>query len=99
LKKKKLNPSRIWLGFFAIWIILLSGLLDHFVHSPGLKQWYQVESSLRDARQEIATIESKTTLQLQVAHQLENNVVAQEREVRKVLGYLGDQELVFEFQN
>jgi hypothetical protein len=98
LKIKKLNPTRIWLGFFAIWMILLTGLLDFWFHSPGLKQWYQVEASLNTYRQEIAAIEAKTTIQLEVARQLENNSVAQEREIRKVLGYLGDQELVFEFE-
>ena len=97
MKTGKLNPNRLWLGFFAIWIILLTGCLDFWFHSPGLKQWYQVESNLHGVRQEIAAIEAKTNLQLSVAHQLENNVAAQEREVRKVLGYLGEQELVFEF--
>ncbi len=97
MKQKKLTPNRLWLGFFAVWTILLTGLLDFWFHSPGLKQWYRVESSLHGVRQEIATIEAKTTLQLSVASQLESNVAAQEREVRKVLGYLGEQELVFEF--
>ena len=97
MKLKKINPHRVWLCFFAIWMVLLTGLLVFWFHSPGLKQWYQVESSLNGLRQEIAAIEAKTTLQLTVAHQLENNSVAQEREIRKVLGYLGEQELVFEF--
>lgn len=92
-----MNPNRLWIGFFTIWLVLLTGVLDFWFHSPGLKQWYQVEANLRIYRQEIAEIEAKTNRELEVAHQLEGNSIAQEREIRKVLGYLGEQELVFEF--
>ena len=98
MKLKKINPSRIWLIFFGVWSFLLTGLLDFWLHSPGLKQWYRVEASLQDSRQEIAEIESKTSLAVSTIRQLETNNIAQELEIRKVLGYLGDQELVFEFE-
>jgi len=88
---------KLWFGFFGVWLILISGLLDFWISSPGLKQWLQVELLVRKERQEIADIESKTEVFKQVAYQLENNPIAQEREIRKVLGYLGDQEIVFEF--
>ena len=95
-----IRPNQIrkmWFGFFGIWLILVSGLLDFWINSPGLKQWFQVELLVRKERQEIAEIEAKTESYKQIAHQLENNPIAQEREIRKVLGYLGDQEIVFEF--
>jgi len=88
---------KMWFGFFGIWLILVSGLLDFWISSPGLKQWFQVELLVHKKRQEIAEIEAKTEGFKQVAHQLENNPIAQEREIRKVLGYLGEQEIVFEF--
>jgi hypothetical protein len=94
---KKLNMNKVWAAFFAIWAILLSGTLGFWMKSPGLKQWYAVGSAVKDRRQEIATVESKSALMTSTIHQLEFNPVAQEREIRKVLGYLGDQELVFEF--
>lgn len=67
--------------------------------SPGLKQWESVRAALKDRRQEIADIESKSAILSHVAYQLEFNSVAQEREIRKVLGYLGAEELVFEFES
>jgi len=79
-------------------MLLLTGMLGSFVKSPGVKQWYSVKSALKDKRQEIDDIEAQTLLLTQTAHQLEFNNVAQEREIRKVLGYLGEKELVFEFQ-
>ncbi len=95
--RKKIDINRIWLGFFCVWLILLSGLLDFWLKSPGLKQWYRVASALSDRRQEIGTIEDRSTTLQHVARELESNPLAQEREVRKVLGYLGEHEAVFEF--
>ena len=94
---RTLSMNRVWLGFFATWSLLLSGLLDSWVQSPGLKQWMRVGETLKERRQEIADVEARTVLFQSMAKQLESNSVAQEREIRKVLGYLGEQELVFEF--
>jgi cell division protein FtsB len=99
MKLKNLNMNRVWAGFFAIWMLLLTGTLGFWLKSPGVKQWYSVSQSLKEQRQEIADVESNSTLLAHTAHQLEFNSVAQEREIRKVLGYLGDQELVFEFES
>jgi cell division protein FtsB len=93
----KLSWQRLWLGFFVVWFILLSGLLDFWVSTPGLKQWFKVESTLHERRQEIAAVEARSASLHETAHQLESNAVAQEREIRRVLGYLGEQEVVFEF--
>ena len=96
---KPAQIRKMWFSFFGIWLVLVSGLLDFWIKSPGLKQWYQVEHLLRKQRQEIATIEIKSEAFKNMAYQLEHNPVAQEREIRKVLGYLGDQEIVFEFSH
>lgn len=94
---RHLSMNQIWLGFFGVWSLLLSGLLDFWVQSPGLKHWAKVGNTLKERRQEISAVEARTVLFQSMARQLETNSVAQEREIRKVLGYLGDQELVFEF--
>ena len=95
--RTKLNHHRVWTIFFGIWLVLLSGMLDFWFKSPGLKQWYRVGSVLDGRRQEIADVEARSGLLIQVSRELLNNPSAQEREIRKVLGYLGEQEVVFEF--
>ncbi len=95
--KKKIDIHRVWIGFFGVWLILLSGLLDFWLKTPGLKQWIRVASTLSDRREEIETIEERSTTLQHVARELESNTLAQEREIRKVLGYLGEHEAVFEF--
>ncbi len=89
--------NRVWLVFFGIWFLMLTGTIDFWVQSPGLKQWYKVQNTLSVRRQEIGDVEVRSASLHQIAKQLENNPVAQEREVRRVLGYLGEREVVFEF--
>jgi hypothetical protein len=93
----RIDNGRLWMIFFGFWLFLLSGVLDFWVQSPGLKQWVRVNSILEERRQEIGAIEVRSRYLSQVAHELQENSVAQEREIRKVLGYLGEQEVVFEF--
>jgi len=95
--KNRLNRNRIWGIFFGVWLLLLSGLLDFWVQSPGLKQWFKVNSQLGESRHEIDLTEARTSFLLGVAKELQTNTAAQEREIRKVLGYLDEQEAVFEF--
>jgi len=95
--KSRFTLNRVWLFFFGVWLILLSGVLDFWLKTPGLKQWYRVGATLEERRQEIGVIESRSAYLNQVARELGSNPIAQEREVRKVLGYLGEQEAVFEF--
>ena len=92
-----LNPNRAWLFFFGIWALLLTGMFDSWLQSPGLKQWYKVKTSLQTRRQEIDEVEARSNMLQQIAVQLDSNPIAQEREIRKVLGFLGDNEVVFDF--
>jgi hypothetical protein len=95
--KSRLDRNRIWGAFFFVWVLLLSGILDFWVKSPGLKQWIKLNSKLNQKRLEIGETEARTTLLLQISRELQSNTAAQEREIRKVLGYLDEQEAVFEF--
>jgi len=93
----RISKNRIWGSFFLIWVLLLTGFFDFWVKSPGLKQWFNVNGQLSQKRHEIDAIEARTTFLLQVAKELQTNPVAQGREIRKVLGYLDENEAVFEF--
>jgi hypothetical protein len=93
----RISSDKLWMGFFFVWVFLLTGILDFWIQTPGLKQLWRVSSMLESRRQEIDGVEAKTALLSQIYRELQENPIAQEREVRKVLGYLGDQEVVFEF--
>lgn len=98
---KSISPHRLWGFFFGFWALLLTGMFEDFQvfgQSPGLKQWFRVKSALSQKRDEIAEIEARTQQLRTVAQQLESNPYAQEREIRKILGFLGDQEVVFDIR-
>ncbi len=89
--------SKLWLVFFGAWILFLSGFLESFVQSPGALQLARVRFRLNEKRQEIVKIEELSESLTRSAQALEQNPAAQEREIRKILGYVAENEIVFEF--
>ena len=94
-KPKAVSPPKIWLMVFALWILFLSGI----IRSPGVIQAIRL-NSLLDAKQ--TQIHG---LEVQIAHmeseegRLEKSRAEQEREIRKVLGYIASDEIVFDFSS
>ncbi len=95
----ELTPNRLWVGIFAIWGLFLSGLLADFVGSPGALQAIRLRRLLDAKEAQMAKLE-ETVLQLQAeAELLEKNKLAQQREIRRVLGYVAQDEIVFDFSS
>ncbi len=92
-----LTPNKIWIGIFCLWALLLSGLLHSFIKSPGALQAYQLDSMLRSKQAQIDDSENQLITLQDEAKNLETNRTAQEREIRKVLGYAATNELIFDF--
>lgn len=98
LRNFKWTPNRVWIGIFACWLFLLTGLTHEFgAGSPGLIQFTRLnnllknrQSQLIDSDNEIVKVEAESEL-------LEKSRVVQEREVRKTMGYVGENELIFDF--
>ena len=65
--------------------------------TPGLKQWAEVRQMIRARNQEIAFVEEESARLKATELSLENSPAAQEREIRKVLGFVDQNEIVFEF--
>lgn len=89
---------RFWIFFFSTWFVLLSGVLDFWIKTPGLKQGWQVQQWLTQRNQEAEALELKAQQLKATKKLLESNRYAQEREIRRVLGYIQGNELVFEFE-
>jgi len=89
--------DRIWIGFFGLWLTLLTGALTPWTGGPGLIQWWQI-SELAQSRQETIVQLETRILELSTEQvRLEKSPVAQRREIRKVLGYLAADEILFDF--
>jgi cell division protein FtsB len=84
--------ARLWLGFFFIWLVLLTG-----VGAPGLWQHLRLHGTLSDKQAELAAVETETQALLAEEKLLKEDPATQEFEIRKTLGYAAADELLFDF--
>ncbi|MGK5086722.1 hypothetical protein WDW86_04135 [Bdellovibrionota bacterium FG-2] len=92
-----LSAHKSWLGVFGIWMLLLSGALSRAVGSPGVLDWVRLDSLLLEKENQIALVEADIERLKAEAHLLETSAALQQREIRRVLGYAGKDELIFDF--
>lgn len=91
------TPNRVWLGVFAFWILMLSGVTFRFFGNPGVLQALQLARHLDQKQAELARLDSHVTDIEREAALLERSRVFQEREIRRVLGYASEDEIIFDF--
>ena len=91
------RTQHFWSGFFFLWFLFISGIFHPWTNTPGLVQLYRLKDlqsiridKLREFEQQITKLESDR-------YRLEHNSAAQEREIRKTLGYAAPKELIFDF--
>jgi cell division protein FtsB len=96
-RSSKNRITHAWCGFFLLWLVLLSGALERWVGGPGLVQWLQVRSLVAETRARGEEIEFELSRLDGLRRQLESNPAVQEIEIRRVLGYLRPNEMVFEY--
>ncbi|OFZ72125.1 MAG: hypothetical protein A3K03_12585 [Bdellovibrionales bacterium RIFOXYD1_FULL_44_7] len=91
------KASKIWISVFAVWCLLLSGLLTGVIGSPGVLQALRLKSLLDTKQMQLSAIEAEISRLDGEVVGLEKNRFVQEREVRRVLGYAAPDEIVFDF--
>lgn len=94
---KALAPNQVWMMVFGVWGVFLSGALSGFVGSPGIVQAVRLSNLLETKRTVLAEKESEIARLDQERIRLETSRAAQEREIRRVLGYAAADELIFDF--
>jgi hypothetical protein len=88
------SKKRIWPILFGIWLLLLTGL---FSGSPGVFQALRLRSLLHSREAQAQTLElAVQRLEAQAEH-LEKSRFAQLREIHQTLGYIAEDELLFDF--
>lgn len=93
------GPHRFWLGVFGLWLILLSGVLTSWTGVPGLLQWRRLETLLSQRQTQLQTIEREVLALSAEQVVLQRSTAAQQREIRRVLGYVRPDEMVFDFSS
>lgn len=98
--RETFSHRRFWVGAFLVWLISLSGGLLRFqIGMPGLLQWSQLKGELSDRRTDLASIDAEILVIDQESRRLERSRAAQEKEIRRVLGYVAEDELIFDFSS
>jgi hypothetical protein len=86
-----------WLLLVATWVLLLSGVLSEFTGSPGLLQASRLRGLLETKNTELTDLDIQMSKLEGERLRLEGSPLAQEREIRRVLGYAAPGELIFDF--
>jgi cell division protein FtsB len=94
---KNLTPFKLWTGLFAVWGLLLSGVFANFVGSPGVIQALRLKSLLGSKQAQVEQMQNELIKLQNEAAQLDHGKAAQQREIRRVLGYAATDEIVFDF--
>lgn len=88
-----------WTGFFSVWVVFLSGAFGDFVGAPGALQAMRLRSLLEHRHSVLSNLEEDIRLLEIEKKLLETDRTTQEREIRRILGYVAEDEMIFEFSN
>ena len=91
------SPGKLWALLFAFWGLFLTGGLAGFVDSPGIIQAARLGSLLDSKHDQQEALQDELRKLQNEAVQLEKSKIAQQREIRRVLGYAAPDELIFDF--
>ena len=95
--KKTVTPGKLWTSVFALWGLFLTGVAANFVGSPGVIQAVRLNSLLKSKQVLVSRMQDEMKHLQFDAVQLERSRVAQQREIRRVLGYAATDEIIFDF--
>ena len=94
---KKVSAVKVWACVFGLWGLFLSGALASFVGSPGIIQAIRLKNLLESKQANVTRIQEEVRVLTTEAVQLEKSKVVQQREIRRVLGYAAQDEIIFDF--
>jgi cell division protein FtsB len=95
--KRRTPATRVWLSLFALWGVFLSGVAASLIGPPGVLQSLRLRSLLDSKRTQVAGLEVEIRKLEEERVLLEGSRDAQEREIRRVLGYAAPDEIIFDF--
>lgn len=95
----------IWIGVFVLWAVGLSGIPHDlgrklglsFLRAPGLVQYLRLQAQVSQSERDLQAVRDAAAAALQWNRALESDPKAQEREARRILGWVAPDEIVFEF--
>lgn len=93
-ERKPIPKKWIYLGVLAVWLISLSGVFGN----SGLVQAYKLSQVRRDMTLRIVALENEKARLQATLMGLESDSFIQEQTIRETLGFVRENELIFEFR-
>lgn len=90
------SANRKWIILLGCWLLFLSGGFANFVGSPGILQAVRLNNLLQEKTENLRLAKNELQKLRNEANLLENNPFAQMREIRRILGYAAQNELLFD---
>jgi cell division protein FtsB len=92
------TPNRVWVAIFACWLFLLTGVTQRIgFGSPGALQLWSLNELLHTRQDQLAETDAEIAKLEEESVSLEKSRAVQEHEIRKTMGYIGENELIFDF--
>lgn len=99
------HARALWIAGFGVWLFVLSGVPHDigrrlglsFLRAPGFLQYTRLQQQVDRAQKDLQEARETVLSTQAFVRSLENDPKAQEREARRVLGWVSPEELVFEF--
>jgi cell division protein FtsB len=89
--------QKTWGILLGLWFLVLSGVLSQPLKTPGLLQVWQLSHFSADRTETIERLQAEVEALNTDASALLKDPTVQEREARRVLGYVAPDEIVFDF--
>jgi cell division protein FtsB len=91
------SATKLWVSAFSLWGVFLTGIGATLTGSPGLAQAVRLSSLLRAKEAQVTQMQDELKRLRDEAGLLEKSRVVQQREIRRVLGYAANDEIIFDF--
>ena len=91
------RARKVWYALLGVWMVLLSGGFAPWLGTPGVIQQVRLQGLLSAREAELARLQAEIDRLREESAALEKSKAVQHREIRKVLGYAADDEIVFDF--
>jgi cell division protein FtsB len=95
--KPSARRAKLWLALLALWLAFLSGGAAPWTGTPGVLQQMNLHSFLDSKQAEQAELQGEIERLRSEATLLEHSKTVQHREIRRVLGYAAEDEIIFDF--
>lgn len=107
------NLRKFWIGLFALWGLMLTGVVGHFnsewggkleclglwVRAPGWIQWEKLQELQATRRTKLGELETRISRLEERATELKEDPEAQKEAIRRVLGYIARDEYLVMIAN